>query len=156
MNNRPTWDEYFMQITLEISKRATCFRRKVGAVITRENRIIATGYNGSPSKMKDCLEFGKCLRDELKIPSGSNLEMCRGLHAEQNALIQAAKFGISTDDSTCYITHHPCIICAKLLISAGITRIVYYEEYPDRENITAAFFREAGVTIERFKGSCNT
>lgn len=149
---RPNWDEYFMRITTDVAKRSTCLRRQVGAIIVRKNRIVATGYNGAPNKLRHCLDLG-CLRDQLNIESGTHLEICRGLHAEQNAIVQAARFGISTDDGICYVTHQPCIICTKLLINAGITRIVYNEGYPDKMGLSEKFIKEAGVKIEQFKNN---
>ncbi len=149
---RPGWDEYFMRLTYDVARRSTCLRRMVGAVLVRNNRIIASGYNGAPNKLKHCLDLG-CLRNEMKIESGTKLEICRGLHAEQNALIQAARFGTSTDKCTCYVTHHPCIICAKLLINAGVERIVYSEDYPDKEGLSSSFLKEAGVKVEQYEQS---
>ena len=149
---RPTWDEYLMKITMDVTTRSTCRRRSVGAVLAQDNRIICSGYNGVPRNMEHCTDIG-CLRDKLGIESGTHLEICRGLHAEQNALMQAARFGISTEGATCYVTHHPCIICAKLLINAGIKRIVYFEGYPDKEGLSESFLREAGVKVEKFNGN---
>lgn len=146
---RPSWDEYFMKITLDVATRSTCVRRSVGAILVRDNRIIASGYNGAPNKLKHCLDLG-CLRNQMNIESGTNLEICRGLHAEQNALVQAARFGTSTDGSTCYVTHHPCIICAKLLINAGIERIVFAEGYPDKHGLSSTFLKEAAVEIAKY------
>jgi len=112
---RPSWDEYFMQIALLVSQRATCLRRRVGAVIVKDKRMLATGYNGAPSGLEHCQQTG-CMRERLKIPSGQRHELCRGLHAEQNAIIQASLYGTSVKGSTVYITNQPCIICAKMLI----------------------------------------
>lgn len=151
---RPSWNEYFMKITIDVAKRSTCLRRNVGAILVKDNRIISSGYNGAPNKLKHCLELG-CLRDELNIESGTHLEICRGLHAEQNALMEAARFGIETDGAICYVTHHPCIICAKLLINAGIVKIVYNEGYPDPNGLSAKFLKDAGVEVEKFKGKLN-
>lgn len=142
---RPDWDEYFMEIANVIKKRSTCLRRQVGAVIVKDKRILATGYNGVPSGIEHCSVRG-CLRDKLNVPSGERHELCRGIHAEQNAIIQAAYLGVSIDDSTLYCTNHPCILCAKMLINAGIKRIVIQKGYPDES--AAEMFDEAGMTIE--------
>jgi len=128
---RASWDEYFMEIAEIVKTRSTCLRRQVGAVIVKDNRIITTGYNGAPSGLKHCTELGGCERQRLGIPSGERHELCRALHAEQNAIIQAAKLGISTDGGTAYVTLQPCVICAKMLINAGIVRIVHKGAYPD-------------------------
>lgn len=127
------WDRRFMNIAKEVASWSTCVRnnRQVGSVIVRDKRIIATGYNGAPAGVESCLERGFCLRDKLDIASGTRQEVCYATHAEQNALVQAAKLGISVDGATIYITHRPCVICTKLLINAGIKRIVYDVNYPD-------------------------
>ena len=127
---RPSWDEYFIHLAFEVSKRSTCLRRAVGAVIVKERRILATGYNGVPSGLRHCEETG-CLREQLGIPSGQRHENCRGLHAEQNAIIQAARYGIDIEGSSIYITTEPCSVCAKMLINAGIKEIVFARPYPD-------------------------
>ncbi|CCC58012.1 MULTISPECIES: deoxycytidylate deaminase [Caloramator] len=145
---RPSWDEYFMEIAETIKKRSTCLRRQVGAVIVKDNRILTTGYNGVPPKMRHCDEVG-CLRRELNIPSGQRHELCRALHAEQNAIVQAAKYGISIEGSTIYITNQPCIICAKLIIASGIKRIVYSGDYPDE--LSLSMLKESGVEIVNFR-----
>ncbi|MGI6751636.1 MAG: deoxycytidylate deaminase [Anaerovoracaceae bacterium] len=142
---RPDWDEYFMEMAEVAEKRSTCMRRKVGAVIVRDKRIMATGYNGVPTGIGHCEERG-CLRDELKVPSGQRHELCRGLHAEQNAIIQAAYLGQSIDGGTVYCTNQPCIICAKMLINAGIKRIVIREGYPDE--LAREMLEEAGLRVE--------
>ncbi len=129
-NSRPDWNEYFMSIAELVSKRSTCIRRKVGAVIVKDKRILATGYNGAPSGIKHCIEIG-CLREKLKVPSGERHELCRGLHAEQNAIIQAAYHGVEIKDSVIYCTNLPCIICTKMIINAGIKKIYYKDGYPD-------------------------
>jgi dCMP deaminase len=130
MNERPTYDEYFMEMAHIVSKRSTCLRRKVGAILVKDKHILSTGYNGAPKGLKHCIEVG-CLRKDLKIPSGERHELCRGLHAEQNAIIQAAVFGISIKNSTLYCTNTPCVVCVKMLINAGVTEIVLSEDYPD-------------------------
>ncbi|NMB20525.1 MAG: dCMP deaminase family protein [Firmicutes bacterium] len=127
---RPSWDRYFMEIAELVSSRSTCLRRQVGAVLVRDKHIIATGYNGAPRGVSHCMEVG-CLREQLGIPSGERHEMCRGTHAEQNAIIQAALHGVSTDGATLYCTHQPCILCAKMLINAGVEKVVFQGEYPD-------------------------
>ena len=127
---RPSWDEYFMAMAFLVRERSTCTRRKVGAVLVRDRRILATGYNGPPSGFPHCDEIG-CLREQLNIPSGERQELCWGLHAEQNAIIQAALFGVSTKDSVLYCTTKPCITCAKILANAGVKKIYVAEEYPD-------------------------
>ena len=144
---RPDWDTYFMRITKLVATRSSCLRRSVGAVLFKDKRILATGYNGAPAGMAHCEEAG-CLRDQLHIPSGERHELCRGLHAEQNAIIQAARQGTEIKDSTLYCTTAPCSLCAKMLINAGVTRIVYEGSYPDERAM--AFFAEAGVKVEHF------
>ena len=131
LSKRPDWDEYFMEIAEVISKRSTCLRRSVGAIIVKNKQIVATGYNGTPTKLAHCSEVG-CLREKLKVPSGQMHELCRGLHAEQNAVIQAAFHGVSVNEATLYCTHQPCVVCTKILINAGIKRIVYSNSYPDK------------------------
>jgi len=147
-DKRPSWDEYFLQIAKLISKRSTCLRRKVGALIVKDRRILATGYNGTPSSIKHCNVTG-CVRERLKIPSGERHELCRGLHAEQNVLLQAALYGISVKDSVLYITNQPCIICAKMIINAGIKEIVIEDGYPDK--MARSFFKEAKIKIRKPK-----
>lgn len=142
---RKSWDEYFMEIAEIVKTRSTCLRRQVGAVIVKENRIITTGYNGAPSGLKHCTEIGGCERARLNIPSGQRHELCRALHAEQNAIIQAAKVGVSTEGATIYITLQPCVICAKMLVNAGIKRIVFKGEYPDA--LSKAILEEAEIEL---------
>jgi len=127
---RPSWDEYFMDITSLVARRSTCMRRQVGAVMVKEKNILATGYNGTPSGIKHCDVTG-CLREQLNVPSGERHELCRGLHAEQNAIIQAARHGVNISDSVLYCTNSPCIICTKMLINAGIRKVVYLQGYSD-------------------------
>ncbi|MFH1459903.1 MAG: cytidine/deoxycytidylate deaminase family protein [Candidatus Omnitrophota bacterium] len=129
--SRPSWDEYFLSIVSLVAKRSTCLRRQVGAVIVKEKRILATGYNGAPSGLEHCEKIG-CLRDKLKIPSGERHELCRALHAEMNAILQAAQYGISVKDSIIYCSNQPCVICAKMIINAGIKKIVVLSKYPDK------------------------
>lgn len=144
--NRPSWDEYFMQMAELTAQRSTCLRRQVGAIIVKEKHIIATGYNGAPKGLSHCEELGGCLREKLEIPSGERHELCRALHAEQNAIIQAATLGQSIEGATIYITHQPCIICAKMIINAGISRIVIRRGYPDE--MSRGMLREAGLKVE--------
>jgi dCMP deaminase len=145
-NKRPEWDEYFLEIAGIVSKRSTCLRRKVGALIVKDRRILATGYNGTPSGITHCEEAG-CLRTKLNIPSGEKHELCRGLHGEHNAFLQAALYGISVKDSTLYITNQPCIICAKMIINAGIKEVVIAGDYPDK--MAREFLDEAGIKIRK-------
>lgn len=147
--SRPEWDDYFMDIVDIIKNRSTCLRRQVGAVIVQDKRILATGYNGAPSGCRHCEEAG-CLREQLKIPSGERHELCRASHAEQNAIVQAAKHGVSIDGATIYVTAQPCVICSKLIINAGIQRIVYSGSYPDK--LSMELLEEAGIQIESYKG----
>lgn len=137
-----------MTLANEVATRTTCMRRAVGAVIVKDRRILATGYNGVPTGMRHCAETG-CLRQQLGVPSGQRHEICRGLHAEQNAIIQAAKLGISIDGATLYCTHQPCVICSKMIVNAGIVRVVYAHPYPD--DFSHEIFREAGVSLEHFR-----
>lgn len=128
---RPDWDTYFLELTNVVKKRSTCLRRHVGALIVKDNHILSTGYNGVPTKITHCSEVG-CLREKLKVPSGERHELCRGLHAEQNAIIQAALHGVSIKDATIYTNTKPCSICTKMIINAGIKRIVYEVYYEDK------------------------
>ncbi len=144
MNNRPCWDSYFMNIAAIVASRSTCLRRKVGALIVKDRRILTTGYNGTPSGITHCEEVG-CLRDKLKVPSGQRHELCRGLHAEQNALLQAALYGISLKDAILYCTNQPCVICAKMLINAGIKEIVINNGYPDK--LAEEMLKEANIKV---------
>ena len=150
--SRPSWDEYFIEITHLVAKRSTCLRRQVGAVIVKDKNILATGYNGAPSGVSHCLDVG-CLREKLHIPSGERHELCRGLHAEQNAIIQAAKHGTSIEGSTLYCTTMPCIICSKMIINAGIRRIVFEDGYPDQ--LAGEMIGESGLIIDRFPADRN-
>lgn len=144
------WDIRFMEMTHVISGWSSCLRqgRAIGAVIVKDKRIMTTGYNGAPAGMKTCRERGECLRDKLGIPSGTRTEMCYAIHAEQNAIIQAAKLGISIDGATLYCTHQPCSVCARLIVNVGIRRVVYQQGYPD--DFTLAIFEEAGVKLEQY------
>ncbi|MEM2388154.1 MAG: dCMP deaminase family protein [Candidatus Thermoplasmatota archaeon] len=127
---RMSYDEYFMEIAKIVSKRSTCLRRNVGAVIVKDKHILSTGYNGAPKGFKHCSEVG-CLREKLGIKRGERHELCRGLHAEQNAIIQAAVFGVAIKDASIYVTDFPCSVCAKMLVNAGIKELIYMNDYPD-------------------------
>jgi dCMP deaminase len=145
--NRPSWDEYFMEMAELTAKRSSCLRRNVGAVIVKDKRAIATGYNGAPMGLAHCEEKGGCLRQQLGVPSGQRHELCRALHAEQNAIIQAASMGHAIEGGTIYITHQPCVICAKMIVNAGIKRIVVKEGYPDE--LAIEILDEAGLKVEK-------
>ncbi len=142
---RPDFDEYLLKLASVVAERATCHRHHMGALAVRDKHILTTGYNGAPSGLKDCLELG-CLRDELGIPSGERHEICRGVHAEQNVIIQAALHGISLEGSTIYCTHTPCVLCAKMLVNARIKRFVSFGRYNDDE--FREMFKEAGIEVE--------
>jgi dCMP deaminase len=142
--NRPSWDEYFLGIARLVSTRSTCLRRRVGAVVVKDKQILATGYNGAPTGITHCDEVG-CLREKLKVPSGQRHEICRALHAEQNAFLQAARHGVNLNGATLYVTVQPCAICAKMIINAGINKIVIEGEYPD--DFAVGFLKEAGVEM---------
>ena len=146
--DRPDLDEYFLKIASVVAERSTCRRHHVGAVAVRDKHILATGYNGAPSGAKDCLELG-CLREELNIPSGERHEICRGIHAEQNVIIQATLHGVSLEGSTIYATHTPCRLCAKMLVNAKIKRYVSSGQYNDE--IFLDLFREAGIEVNTKK-----
>ena len=141
---RPTSDEYFLKIASVVAERATCRRHHVGAVAVRNKHILATGYNGAAAGLKDCLELG-CMRDEMNIPSGTRHEVCRGIHAEQNVIIQASLHGVSLEGSTIYATHTPCRLCAKMLVNAKIKRYVSYDKYNDDSFVD--LFQEAGIEM---------
>jgi dCMP deaminase len=146
---RPSWDQYFMDITHLVATRSTCLRRQVGAVLAKDRNILATGYNGVPSGISHCDATG-CLRERLQIPSGERHELCRGLHAEQNAIIQAARHGVNIDGATLYCTTMPCIICTKMIINAGIRTMVYNEGYADE--LAREMINESGITVIHFTG----
>jgi dCMP deaminase len=148
MEDRLSWDDYFMEITKLVARRSTCMRRHVGAVIVRDRRILATGYNGAPRGLRHCSETG-CLREKMNIPSGQNQELCRGLHAEQNAIIQSALFGVSIENSQIYTVNQPCVVCAKMIINAGINRIVYDQPYPDP--LSEELIKESGIELVNLK-----
>jgi dCMP deaminase len=145
---RPTWDEYFMDIVELVKKRSTCVRRQVGALIVKDKRILATGYNGAPVGCNHCIDIG-CLRDQLNIPSGERHEICRATHAEQNAIAQAAYSGTSVKNGIMYVTTQPCVLCAKLIINAGISKVIFKGDYPDK--LAMELFKEAGVRIVKYE-----
>lgn len=144
------WDARFVELAGTIAQWSSCYQenRKIGAVIVKNKRILTTGYNGAPAGLRSCAERGECLRRKLEIPSGTRHELCYAIHAEQNAIIQAAKLGVSIEGATLYCTHQPCVICAKMIVNSGIARIVYVEGYPDEFSIS--LISEAGVALEQF------
>jgi len=144
MTDRPSWDDYFMKIAADVATRATCIRRKVGAVIVKDRRILTTGYNGAPAGITHCTPE-TCLRNIYNVPSGERHELCRGLHAEQNAIIQAALHGVSIRGAVIYVTHQPCSICTKMLINSGITRFIFQEPYNDQ--LAQEMMKEAGIEV---------
>ena len=145
---RPSWDRYFIDITRLVATRSTCLRRGVGALLVKDRNILATGYNGAPSGISHCSEAG-CLRERLNVPSGERHELCRGLHAEQNAIIQAAQHGVNIDGATLYCTTMPCVICTKMLINAGIRRVVFDEGYAD--DLAREMIAESGIEVIHFQ-----
>lgn len=144
VRRRPSWDQYFLELATLVASRSTCLRRQVGAVLVRNERIISTGYNGAPRGLGHCLEMG-CLREEMQIPSGHRYELCRGVHAEQNAIINAAFYGMSTQDAVIYCTNQPCLICARMIINAGIVKVVHRGNFDDK--LAVQFLQEAGIEI---------
>ena len=151
-NRRLSWNEYFIEIAKLVSKRSTCLRRGVGAVLVKNRQILSTGYNGPPKKVPHCDEKGGCFRERLGIPSGQRQELCRAAHAESNCISQAAANGVNTDGSTVYCTNFPCVFCAKVLINAGVKRIVFAEDYGSTEDheLAKELLGEAGVELSRF------
>ena len=149
IKNMDKWDKRFLELADLVSTWSSCFKdnRHVGAVIVKDKRIMTTGYNGAPSKVVSCMEKGECIRQKLNIKSGTQHELCYAVHAEQNAIIQAARLGINIEGATLYCTHQPCVICAKMIINAGIKRVVYKEGYPD--NFSLELFKEAEVFVEQ-------
>lgn len=141
---RPSWDQYFMEITKLVATRSTCLRRNVGAIIVKDKKILSTGYNGGPKNLVHCLDMG-CMRQKLNIPSGERHELCRGIHAEQNAIIQASTSGVNIDGGEIYCTHHPCSLCVKMLINAGILTVYYLEGYSD--DLAKELAKEAGMNL---------
>jgi len=147
-SSRPDWIDYFMQIAQLVSARSSCIRRKVGAIIVKDKRILATGYNGVPQGIKHC-DANSCIRNINNIPSGQRHELCRGLHAEQNAIIQAAVYGAPIADSELYCTFQPCIVCAKMLINAGIKKIIFGGDYPDE--LALKLLKETSIELIQYK-----
>jgi dCMP deaminase len=148
-SERPSWDDYFMEIAHVVAKRSTCLSRQVGCVLVRDRRILATGYNGPPKGLAHCEDLGGCLRARLGIPRGQRQEVCRALHAEQNAIIQAAVHGVSLQDVTSYTLNLPCVTCAKMLVNASVRRIVYRDPYPDE--LAQQILAEAGIELEQWR-----
>ena len=144
ISDRPSWDEYFMTIAKEVATRSTCLRRKVGAIVVKDKRILSTGYNGAPRNLQHCIVTG-CLREKENIPSGQRHEMCRALHAEQNALLQAATYGVAIEGASLYCTTQPCVLCAKMIINVGIKKIYIAESYPDE--LALSLLDEAKIEI---------
>ena len=146
------WDDRFMELAKTIGGWSSCFQhnRQIGAVIVRDKRILTTGYNGAPAGITSCKDKGECMRRRLNIPSGTKHELCYAIHAEQNAIIQAARLGVSIQGATLYCTHQPCVICAKMIVNAGVARVVYGEGYPDE--FAMEIFNEAGVSVEKYPG----
>lgn len=149
INIRPSFDEYVMSLAYLIGQRSTCLRRKVGAVAIKDKRILTTGFNGASKGLKHCTEIGTCLRRELNVPSGQRHEICRGVHAEQNVIIQAAVFGVSIKDATVYITTFPCSVCVKMLINAGVREIIYDQYYDDE--LAQKLIEESSIPIRKFE-----
>lgn len=147
---RPDWDEYFMAIAHQVSTRSTCLRRQVGAVLVKDRRLLTTGYNGTPRGLRHCAEVG-CLRERQGIASGERHEMCRGIHAEQNAIIQAALHGVAIGGAILYSTHQPCVLCAKMLINAGVVEMMFAHPYPDE--LSESILEEAGIAIRHIDAS---
>ncbi|MBS3762784.1 MAG: cytidine/deoxycytidylate deaminase family protein [Planctomycetes bacterium] len=148
-SQRPSWDDYFMQIASVVAQRSTCLRRKVGAVLVLDKRILATGYNGAPMGLPHCAETG-CLRTKYNVPSGERHELCRGLHAEENAFLQAARYGIRIEGATIYSTHVPCVLCTKMIINCGIKRIVAVNDYPDE--LAQQLLSQTDIKVDIKKG----
>ncbi|MBI5701333.1 dCMP deaminase family protein [Candidatus Saganbacteria bacterium] len=148
MDLRPSWDEYFMKITKDVSTRATCVKRQVGAIVVKDNHMLASGYNGSPKGFEHCTEE-TCIRKQMNVPSGQRHELCRGLHAEQNSIIQAAVHGVKIDGSTMYCTYQPCVICVKMMVNAGIVRLVYEGGYPDE--LASQMLKESNMEVVQYE-----
>lgn len=147
-HQRPSWNTYFMEITSLVATRSTCLRRKVGAIIVKDKRILSTGYNGAPQNLPHCLDVG-CLRQKMNVKPGERHELCRGIHAEQNAIIQAATSGTDISGGTLYSTHYPCSLCIKMLLNASISKVYYQEGYPD--DLSKQFAKESGLDITQIK-----
>ncbi|WP_350343536.1 cytidine/deoxycytidylate deaminase family protein [Proteinivorax tanatarense] len=145
---RPSWDQYFLEITKVVAQRSTCLRRQVGCTLVKDKRILTSGYNGAPTGMDHCAKAG-CIREKLNVPSGERHELCRGVHAEQNAIVQGALHGITVKGSTLYVTTQPCVQCAKIIANAGIKRVVFIGDYPDELSIN--ILTEAKIELEQYK-----
>ena len=145
------WDERFMEMAELVATWSSCYQdnRKIGAIIVKDKRVLTTGYNGAPAGIKSCMEKGECLRRVRNVESGTRAELCYAIHAEQNAIVQAARLGVSVMGSTLYCTHQPCVICSKMIVNAGIKRVLYKHEYPDEFSLE--IFSEAGVVLEKFE-----
>jgi len=141
---RPSWDQYFLKIAEDVAERAICVKRKVGAIIVKDKHLLSTGYNGAPKGFAHCTE-ATCIRKQMKVPSGQRHELCRGLHAEQNAIVQAAVYGVAIEGGTLYATYQPCVICAKMMINAGLKRLVYTGGYPDE--LAADMLKESKMEV---------
>jgi dCMP deaminase len=146
--SRPDNDTYFMLMADLVATRSTCLRRKVGAVVVKEKRVLTTGYNGAPKGLRHCAEVG-CVREQNNIESGTRHELCRGVHAEQNAVIQAAYFGASIKDASIYTTNFPCVMCAKILVNAGIIEVIYKDDYEDP--LSKDIMNESKVVVRRYE-----
>ena len=144
---RPDNDAYFMRMAELVASRSTCLRRQVGAVVVKEKRVLTTGYNGAPKGLKHCGEVG-CVREQNHVESGTRHELCRGVHAEQNAVIQAAYFGVSIKEATIYTTNYPCVLCAKIIVNAGIREVIYKDEYIDE--LSRDILKESKVSVRRY------
>ncbi len=147
--DRPDYDTYFMNMAFLVATRTTCLRRSVGAVIVKDQRILSTGYNGAPKGVKDCIELGFCVRQEKNVPSGQRHELCRGVHAEQNAIANAAYFGVAINGASIYMTESPCNICTKILINSGIRKIIYVNRYMD--NLSSELLMESNIEVQKFQ-----
>ncbi len=147
---RPSWEEYFLKMAFLVAERSTCNRHHVGAIIVKGRHVLTTGYNGAARKTEDCLKLG-CLRDQLKIPSGERHEICRAIHAEQNAIIQAGVHGVNIEGATLFCTHSPCIICAKMIVNAGIKEIITCDAYPDDFNLVLDLFSQVGIALKKIR-----
>lgn len=146
VKRRANWNEYFLKIAALVAERSTCKRHHIGAVIVKDRQILTTGYNGAARNLPDCMQKG-CIRDKLKIPSGQQQQVCRAIHAEQNAIIQAAIHGQNISGSTLYCTHSPCVICAKMIVNARIKTVVSYDDYAGKAFVK--LFKQAGIEFKK-------
>ncbi len=150
MIERPSWDEYFLKMAFLVAERSTCLRHHIGAIIVKNKHVLTTGYNGAARNTNDCLKLG-CLRNKLNIPSGERHEICRAIHAEQNAIIQSGVHDVAIEGGTLYCTHNPCIICAKMIVNAGIKRVVTCGDYPDNFNLVMELFEQTDIQLDKLK-----